>query len=494
MRFKLLILILTGFYPCFIVYAQEVSWGEELENKLNHIADSLTSNLKPWNVPSAIFEVEDYGAIADSQTINTVAIQNAIDACSKSGGGIVLFSKGNYVTGTIELKSNVMLEVSREAKILGSINLDDYPEKIETFVSIMSEKYEFRQSLIYAEKVANIGISGEGEIYCRGEIVNFPGPETITKIAGRPLGIRVIECSNVVLQNITLRNSAAWMQNYLFCENLIFDGIKVFNHANYNNDGLDPDGCKNVIVKNCYISSGDDAMCLKGASNRSSENILIENSTFLTTCNGVKIGTDTQGSFKNIIFRNLVLGSFPDSMETLKGHEASTGVTLATVDGGNVEDILISNIIINQARCPIFLRIGNRGRVINGVEKPVPGNLKHIVIHDVRGNHNFRQGSFISGITDHPIKDIIIRNMDISMIGGGTAEMANSTVVEDDGGYPDAHEFSKPGLPSYGFYIRHAKNIILDNVNISPVMTDNRPVFKSGGDIQNIFINGEKID
>ncbi len=255
MRYRFPLLFLTGFYSWFIANAQDVSWGDELENKLHHIADSLTSNLKPWSVPPAIFRVEDFGAIADSHTINTRAIQNAIDACSLSGGGTVLFSKGNYVTGTIDLQSNVMLEVTEEAKILGSTNLHDYPEKTESFKSTMSEKYEFRQSLIYAEKVINIGIRGAGEICFRGEKENFSGPETKTRIEGRPLGIRMIECSHVVLQNISLRNSAAWMQNYLLCENLIFDGINVFNHANFNNDGLDPDGCKNVIVRNCFINA-----------------------------------------------------------------------------------------------------------------------------------------------------------------------------------------------------------------------------------------------
>ncbi len=472
-------------------YSQKSSWENELEVKLNKIADSLSSNLKEWEVPARIFKVEDYGAIADGQTVNTVAIQKAIDTCSLSGGGTVLFSKGNYVTGTIEIKSNVMLEISKDAKILASTNLDDYPKKIESLKSIMSEMYKFQQSLIYAEKVNNIGISGEGEIYFRGEKVNFSGPETRGLIVGRPLGIRMVECKNIVVKDILLRNSAAWMQNYLDCENLIFDSMKVINHANFNNDGLDPDGCKNVIVRNCFINAEDDAICLKGASNRPSENILIENSTFISTCNALKIGTDTQGSFKNIIARKLILGGIPDSLESLMGNEASTGITLVTVDGGNVENILISDVTINQSRSPIFLRIGDRGRVMEGVEKPAPGYLKKIIIRDVKGEKNFRQGSFISGVNGYPVEDVIIKNVNLSMEGGGTTEMADAPVVEDEGGYPDAHQFSREGLPSYGFYIRHAKNIVLENINISPKKEDDRPLFKSGDDIQNVSLNGK---
>ncbi len=474
--------------------SQKTPWQNKLEENLNHMADSLSLNLKEWEIPDRIFKVEDFGALADSQTINTVAIQRAIDSCSVSGGGIVLFTSGNYVTGTIVLKSNVMLKVSEGAKILGSTDLNDYPPKIESLKSIMSEWYEFQQSLIYAEKANNIGIMGHGEIYFRGEKENFPGEESPEKEPGRPAGIRMFECKNVVVKDILLRNSASWMQGYVYCENLIFDGMKVINQGNWNNDGLDPDGCKNMIVRNCFINSEDDAMCLKGASSRLSENILIENSTFVTSCNAFKFGTDTQGAFKNIIARNLVLGGTPDSLEALIGHEASTGITIATVDGGNVENVLISNVVINQARCPIFLRVGDRGRVIKGTPRPVPGYLKHIIIRDIKGERNLRQGSLITGIDGYPVEDIIIRNMNISMEGGGTAEMASANVTEDEGGYPDAHQFSRSGLPSYGFYIRHARNIELENVNIFPEQEDQRPAFLSGGDIDNVLINGQRLD
>lgn len=469
--------------------SQKASWDTELSSNLNQLADSLTANLKEWDIPKKVFIVDEFGAIADSSTLNSQAIQKAIDSCYTSGGGTVLFPKGNYVTGTIELKSNVMLKIAKGARILASTNLKDYPEKTEKLKSIMSEYYEFRQSLIYAENVEKIGISGQGEIYFRGEQEHFPSPETIGKIKGRPLGIRMIECKNIVIKDILLRNSASWMQNYIYCKNLILDRLTVMSGINFNNDGIDIDGCDGVIVRNSFVFSGDDAMCFKGASNKPTQNILIENSTFLTTCNAFKIGTDTQGDFKNIIARNLILGGVPDSLDCIKGKEASTGITLATVDGGNVENIYLKDIEINKVRCPIFIRTGNRGRVIKGVEKPTPGYLKNIVIENVTGSENFRQGSLISGISQHLINNVIIKNMNISMQGGGTTEMANASVDENEGGYPDAQVFLRNGLPSYGFYIRHAENIALENIKVNPINTDERPMNKSGGDIKNVVIN-----
>lgn len=472
---------------------QAPAWVEPLTLRLEQLADSLSRHIKPWPVPNRTFRVERYGAKGDGTTLNTRAIQAAVDACSAKGGGVVLFSKGDYLTGTIRLKSGVMLEVAEGARILGSTDINDYPEMVEQMKSIMSEYYVFRQSLIYAEGAQRVGIRGKGEIYFRGEKCNFASAETIGQIKDRPLGIRMIACTDVVLQDIFLHNSAAWMQNYLACRNLLFDGIRVLNQANYNNDGLDPDGCTNVVVCNCYINAEDDALCLKGASGLPSQNILIENSTFLSTCNAFKIGTDTQGDFRNIIVRNVTLGGVPEGEPTIDGPEASTGITLATVDGGCVTDILMRDITINQARCPIFLRIDNRGRVVSGTPKPEPGTLSHIIIENVGGERNFRQGAFVSGIFGHPVEDIYINNYRIAMSGGGTVETALRTVPEGEKFYPDAHRFLRDGLPAYGFFVRHARGITIRNAEVTPVDAEERPVIANGGDVASSQYNGLKI-
>jgi len=472
----------------FALSAQDLSWEQPMKTRLLQMVDSLTTNLKPWLVPNKVFRVEQFGAKGDSVTLNTIAIQKAVDKCSAKGGGVVLFSKGNYVSGTIVLKSGVMLEIAQGARLLGSVNLNDYPEMIEQFKSVMSENHKFRQSLIYAEKASKIGIRGKGEIYFRGEKVNFPGKQTTGAIIGRPFGIRMIECSKVVMQDIYLHNSAAWMQSYIYCNDLIFDGITVLNQANFNNDGLDPDGCSNMIIRNCTINSEDDAMCLKGASNKPTQNVLIENSTFYSTCNAFKYGTDNQGDFKNVVARNLVLGGVPNSGFSLAGHQASSGITLSTVDGGNLEGIYMKDITINQTRCPIFLRIGSRLRTMPNAPTPKVGKLEKVIIENVTGKDNFIQGSLITGVAASKIENIVLRNIHLSMEGGGTTQLINASVPESEKGYPDSHQFLPKGLPSYGFYIRHAKNIYFDNVKTTAVKNDLRPEFFMGVDVENVLI------
>ncbi len=264
--------------------------------------------------------------------------------------------------------------------------------------------------------------------------------------------------------------------------------MRVINQANFNNDGLDPDGCTNVIVRNCVINSEDDAMCLKGASDLPSRNILIENSTFVSTCNAFKVGTDTQGDFKDILVRNVILGGTPEGMESIRGRRASTGITIATVDGGDIEDLVMQNVTINQSRCPIFIRIGDRGRVITD-QKPKPGRIERVLIENVTGERNQSQGSFISGIADYMVSDVTIKNYNVKIEGGGTASMVLQNVVEGVDGYPDAHQFSPQGLPAYGFYFRHAKNISMEGMRVTPIAPDQRPEIYNGGDAYNILYN-----
>ena len=225
-----------------------------------------------------VYDPADYGAVHDGQTLCTATIQKAIDECSKHGGGVVRLSGGQFLSGTIFMKSGVTLDLSEDSTLLGSTNLNHYPVTIPEFRSY-TDNYTVR-SLIYGENLTNIAITGKGTIDGQGKY--FKGSQKV-----RPYGIRFITCQNVQVENVTLMNSAMWMQHYLACDNVTIRGIKVWNHRNKNNDGIDIDSCHNVLIKDCVIDSDDDGITLKSTSARACENITIENCVESSHCNAI---------------------------------------------------------------------------------------------------------------------------------------------------------------------------------------------------------------
>jgi polygalacturonase len=473
--------------------AHAPEWEANTRISLEKMAATLTETLKPWPVPVRTFRVDDYGAKPDGVTLNTAALQRAIDACSASGGGVVLFARGDYVTGTIELKSGVMLEVDGGARILGSTHLPDYPDKVAVHQTIMDYKMHINTSLIYAENCERIGIRGDGTIDGRGESKNFPRTDMKphAPITGRPFLMRIIECRKVVMDGIHLRDSASWMEDYLNCDDLILQGIKVDNQANYNEDGFDIDGCRNVIVRNCLINSHDDGMCFKGAGLRTMENVLVENCTAYSDCNALKFGTDSEADFRNVLIRNIKTGGVPEELPAFKRRLALSGIAWESVDGGTVENILVTNAQIDRADAPIFLRLGDRGHAKPDTSKPAPGKLRQLIFEQITGTNNGKLGSIVAGIPEARIQDVVIRNMQLSTLGGGKPDHAE--IPEHVSDYPDPPMFGRD-LPAYGFWLRHADGVTFQDVKIVPMKLDPRPQFDAGADTANIVLDGSPLN
>lgn len=466
-------------------------WEVGTRLSLEKMATTLTQTLRSWPVPNHTFRVEEYGAIGNGVVVNTPALQRAIDACSAAGGGVVLFSRGDYVTGTIELKSGVMLEVDRGARILGSTHLSDYPERTPLHQTAMDTLMHVTLSLIYAENCDRVGIRGEGIIDGRGEKKNFPRKSSVPHagVSDRPFLIRILGCRQVVVDGIHLRDSASWMEDYVNCDDLIIQEINVENQGNYNNDGFDIDGCRNVIVRNCFINSWDDGMCFKGAGLRTMENVLVENCTAYSECNALKFGTDSQGSFRNVVFRNITLGGTPKELPAFKRRFAMSGISWESVDGGTLEDILVSNARIERADSPIFLRLGDRGRITPGTPKPANGKLRHLIFDHIAGDDNGIHGSIITGIPGARVQDVVIRDMKLTMTGGEKSMPVAVMIPEKISDYPDSNMFGSDA-PAYGFWMRHAEGIWLEDVKITPLKPDARPQFYVDDDTEGILLDG----
>lgn len=458
-----------------------LEWEENVKYQLNHMLLEIKSSCVSRKNNKRIMRPEDYGWCGNSsktgeKILATKAIQKAIDAATRQGGGTVLLGNGDYVSGTIQLRSNVTLMIDENARLLGSVNINDYEEHIAKRKTVMDTHMGMNQSLIFAEECENIAICGKGIIDGRGTKENFPGDETVCETPGRPFLMRIIDCKNVSIEDISLKDAACWMQNYLNCENMLLKNIHVENQANYNNDGIDVDGCRNVLIRDCFVSSGDDAMCFKGASQKSTENVLIENCVFLSSCNAIKIGTDTQGDFRNIYIRDCKIGGITDDMRHIKKLGADSGISLEMVDGGTLENIWIQRIVMSHARTPFFIRLDDRGRVKPEDAKPKIGIIRNIVLELINGIDCGPQGSYFLGYVEKCIENILLRNITIYQRVSMKPITHDYDFEEMNKWYPDAQMIKGVGdAPAYGLWVRHGKNIILDRYKVIPKGNERRP-------------------
>lgn len=413
-----------------------------------------------------IYSVRVFGAVGDGSSNDTSAIQSAVEAASRAGGGTVLFPPGRYLSGTIVLRSNVTLALAAGATVLGSTNPSDFPHMLPETRSY-TDNY-VRQSLIYGEDLENIAIVGRGTLDGQGQEYNW------REYRDRPYVIRLIHCRNVVVEGITLRDSPMWMQHYLACDNIQIRGIRVFNHVTYNNDGLDIDGCHNVQVSDCIIDSDDDALVLKSTLARRAESITISNCILSSHCNALKMGTESNGGFANITISNCSIRS-PRHTKPINGSQRGLGgLALEIVDGGLMDQVAISNITIEGVSVPIFVRLGNRARpFVDRGPTPLVGIVRNVTISNLLATGASSIGCSLTGLPEHPLEEISLRDIRLIFEGGGVAEDALREIPERAKDYPDSGMFGR--LPAYGFYFRHVKGLSLTNVDVSWKSQEARP-------------------
>ncbi len=460
-------------------------------------AEAQTTPLAP---NSGIFDVKVFGATGDGKTIDTPAINRAIEAAAAGGGSTVRFPAGNYLCYSIRLKSNVALSLDQNAVIIaaqpsgeptagpaadsgsGTYDLAEPNTPWDAYQDYGHNHW--RNSLLSGESLENISITGPGLLWGRGLSRGW-GPGPVAEHAGvANKTISLKNCRNVTLRDFSILKGGHFGILATGVDNLTIDNLKI----DTDRDGIDIDCCRNVRVFNCSVNSPwDDAICPKSSFAlgyaRATENVTITNcyvtgiyklgtlldGTFQRfdtaekhNANGrIKFGTESNGGFKNITVSNCVF-------------EGCQGLALETVDGALLEDIAITNITMRDiTSSPIFLRLGSRMRGPAGV--PV-GSLRRVLISNiVCSNSESSLGSILSGIPGHPIEDIQLNDVYIQHRGGGTPEAAAIHPPELENKYPEPNMFGP--MPSHGFFLRHVKNISVSNVEISSLKEDTRPTF-----------------
>jgi polygalacturonase len=434
----------------------------------------------PSSGAGMIFDAISYGAKGDGVTIDTPAINRAIEAASSSGGGTVRFSAGTYACYSIRLKSNVALYLEQGATILaastpegGATNGGGYDaaEPKTAWDSYQDFGHNhWHNSLIWGEGLQNIAILGPGTIWGKG-LTRSDKPSQLPGAGNKSIALK--NCHNVILRDFSILKGGWFGILATGVDNMTIDNLKI----DTDRDGMDIDCCRNVRVSNCSVNSPyDDGICPKSSFAlgyaRATENVTITNcyvtgayqvgtmldgtwqrwpagSKMTSPTGRIKCGTESNGGFKNITISNCVF-------------DGCRGFALESVDGALLEDITFTGITMRDCtNTPVFLRLGRRMRGPEGV--PV-GTLKRIIISNVVSYNSvarFGGGGLICGLIDHPIEDVKIHDLYMEHRGGGTTEMAAKVPAEQDKVYPEPTMFGD--IPASGFYVRNVKNIEFTN-------------------------------
>jgi polygalacturonase len=460
------------------------------------------------------YDVRAFGAKGDGRTVDTAAINAAIEAAAAAGGGTVLLPAGTYPSYSVHLKSHVTLQLGAGATLLAAEPSPergryDAPEPNEHDLYQDFGHSHWQNSLIWGIGLEDVAVLGPGRIDGTGLTRRGPGARWSRKAGDRPLSMgdavgaagdpeaaaaRAMDgqgnkaialklCRNVLLRDFSIRSGGHIAVLATGVDNLTIDNLAI----DTNRDGIDIDACRNVRVSNTSVNSpNDDAIVLKSSwalgVARATENVTITNcqvsgydagtlfaGTFGRTqerapdrdgpTGRIKLGTESSGGFRNIAISNCVF-------------DCSRGLALETVDGGDVEDVTVTNLALRDVTtAPLFLRVGNRGR---SPGDPPPGRMRRIVISNVVASGvDPRYPALITGLPGHPVEDVDLGNIRIVYRGGGTREDAAREPPENETAYPEPSMFGT--LPAYGLYMRHARNVTLRDVEVAFASEDLRP-------------------
>ncbi len=453
----------------------------------------------------AVFNVRQYGAAGDGKTLDTPAINKAIDAAAAAGGGTVLLPAGTYLCFSIRLRSRVALHLEAGSVILAA----DSPRPGETTgynggtydaaePNTAWDAYQdyghnhWHNSLIWGENLENCAVTGPGLIWGRGlsnggnrELPDYPFVAEQAGVGNKAIALK--NCRNILLRDFAILKGGHFGLLLTGVDNLVIDSLVI----DTDRDGMDIDCCRNVRVSNCTVNSPwDDGICPKSSYAlgyaRATENLTIAN-CFLTGAyllgsvidgtwkkfsehpenkapqtGRIKCGTESNGGFRNIAITNCVF-------------EGCQGLALESEDGALLEDVVISNITMRDiVSCPLFFRLGSR---LRGPEKSTKvGTLRRILVSNLNSyNSASRFSSILSGIPGYRIEDVKFSNIFLHHVGGAKPGTLSIRPPELETKYPEPEMFGP--TPSQGFFLRHVARLEMSHVEVQPAAPDPRPSF-----------------
>ena len=452
-----------------------------------------------------VFDVRKYGAAGDGKTLDTKAVNSAIEAAAAAGGGVVCFPAGSYLCFSIRLKSQVHLHLEQGSAIIAAESPKpgevtgynggtyDAAEPVTAWDAYQDYGHNhWHNSLLWGEELHDLSITGPGLIWGKG--LSFGGERAAR--GGYPIyvaeqqgvgnkAIALKNCRNVLLRDFSLLKGGHFGLLLTGVDNLTIDNLKI----DTDRDGMDIDCCQNVRVSNCTVNSPwDDGICPKSSFalgyNRPTRNLTITNcwvtgyyelgsvvdGTFkkfapeahVPRTGRIKCGTESNGGFINVTIANCVF-------------EGCQGYALESVDGALLEDFTITNTTMRDlVSGPFFMRLGARLR--GPKESTKVGTIKRVLISNLTCfNAPQRISSILSGIPGYPIEDVKLSNIYIETVGGASNEAAQIQPPEFENKYPEPGMFGD--MPASGFFLRHLRNLEMSHVEIANSTPDARPAF-----------------
>jgi hypothetical protein len=404
-------------------------------------------------------DVREFGAVGDGETKDTAAIQRAIDGAAQAGGGVVELPAGTWLSGTVHLRSRVTLELAAGATLLASPDDDDFasPERLGFATACDVETTDFAHALLAGRKLEHVAIVGDG-------VIDMSRDE---RCGPKPIALK--RCRWVTVRGVTILRSPNYCVSLGGCEDVLIDGVTIREAFA---DGIDPDCCRRVRIVDCDVEADDDALCLKASFHLGvrgvTEDVVVANCRLRSPSNCFKLGTESTGDFRQIVLSNCVFSGLPPENHDLTAAAEGAGIALLAVDGGTIDGVVVSNVVMSGVPAPFFVRLGNRGR---DQPEPVPGCLRNVSISGIVAVGAKGTGSIV-GLLDHPVEHVTLDNVRISG-AGGSARAEGLAVPERASEYPKATMYGR--LPAYGLYLRHVRDVVLRNLAITAERDDSRP-------------------
>ena len=408
--------------------------------------DSIVANVVPPTFPDKTFNILDFGAKGDGTTFNQNAFDQAIAECTSNGGGKVIVPAGKFLTGPIHLDNNVNLHLEAGSEILFSTDLDHFPIVNTSYEG--TEMYNF-SPLIYANGKENIAITGEGILngqasnehwwpWCGKDFFGWKegdpkqhtslqvlkdemsekGVPVKNRIFGkghylRPTFIEPFECKNILIQGVKIIDAPFWIIHPFRSENIIVDAVNIESHGP-NNDGCDPEYSKNIIIKNCRFNTGDDCIAIKAGRNEDgrrvgikTENIVIEDCIMIDGHGGVVIGSEMSAGVRNVFVDNCEMNS-PNLDRAIR-------IKTNTKRGGTVENLYAKNLTIGQVK-EAFLKVNLFYGIYANQDGEFMPEVKNVYLENITVENGGKYGVLIDGYEDHPVKDIVLKNVSIKKV------------------------------------------------------------------------------